>query len=446
MPLRPRTGALETFSTFVQFVDDRFEAWMVDPRLLRSMKEHSSQKPLESSYSSQRQQDSQRQSEEFWVLLWYQKWQRKESSQAFMHLCAYLQEPCYWAAENVTRRFVSVQYTLADGFQVAIARLEHILAHYSPTHGSSLKSYARTAFGNIIRNRLRQHKAVNICSDWGLLRRLSQTQLNKALQQAGFTQTASDILIWQCFKAVYTPDAEHIANATVNKLQPPSVEQLDNIATRYNRQRTQHSPSLASIDSKAAMESLKRSAQAVRSQLNPTITSLNRPQYYEDQESMDSLSADDTPMDQLLAAEAYAAQQQKMQAIASVLIEAIARLAPSMQTLLRLYYEQNLTQKDIANRLHIKQYQVSRQLSRVRQQLLISVATWSQDKLHISIDSDVLANMSDLVHEWLQRHYAASTNAPNSIDPQLTSPDTAVLASNLQKPDLSEIALPKELS
>lgn len=429
--MHPRADVLEIFSTFVQFMDDRFEAWISDLRLLRSMQKHCGQRPVASSDRSRNeaQNELQRRPEGFWVLMWYKKWKKKEDSPALMHLCAYLQEPCYWAAENVTRRFVSVQYTLADGFQVAIAHTERILNRYDPDHGGNLKSYARTAFGNIIRNQLRQHKTANICSDWGLLRKLSQIQLHRALQQAGFAQTASDILIWKCFKAVCTPSAKHLAERTVRKLKAPSAEQLDQIAERYNQQRTQISMGLTRMDSRAVIESLKRSTQAARLQLNPKITSLNQPQYDDGKELLDDLSANDTPMEQMIAAEAYDEQRQKMQAIGSVLSEAITQLDPSMQTLLRLYYEQDLTQKDIANQLQIKQYQVSRKLSRVRQQLLNRVAKWSQETLHISIDSAVLANVSEVIHEWLQRHYAPRMNFQNDTNPPITYSEMADPAS-----------------
>ncbi|MEL7068634.1 MAG: sigma-70 family RNA polymerase sigma factor [Cyanobacteria bacterium J06581_3] len=421
--MRPRTDAVEIFSTFIQFMDDRFEVWVSDPRLVRSMEKCCNQKPMVASNALRN--GAQGRPEGFWVLLWYQKWQEKESRQALMHLCAYLQEPCYWAAENITQRFVSVQYTLADGFQVAIASLERILSRYDPAYGGSLRTYARTAFGNIIRNQLRQHKTANICSDWGLLRKLSQAQLHRALQQAGFTQTASGILIWKCFKAVCTPSAEQIAERTVRKLKPPSAAQLDSIASRYNQQRVQLSPVLPSINSKEVLESLKRSIRVVRSLLNPKVSSLNQPKYDDGKELMEDLSADNTPMAEMLAAEAYDEQQQKMQAISLVLVDAIAQLDPSAQALLSLYYKQNLTQKDIASQLQIKQYQVSRKLSRARQQLLSSVTKWSQETLHISIDSAVLANVSEVIHEWLQRHYAPLTNAPNVTNPDITHSNMA---------------------
>jgi len=392
--MRSRTAVSDMFSTFVRFAGDRFESWMTDKRLANRMQ--------------QLMKEANHTTDSFWVLHWYQQWQKQENRHAIMHLCAYLQEPCYWAAENVTQRFVSVQYTLADAFQVAIACLEKVLARYDPTYGSSLSAYARTAFGNLIRNQLRQQKTANICSDWGLLRKLSKIQLNQSLRTAGFAKTDTDILIWQCFKAVCIPDASRIGGRAVRTLGQPTSEQLTQIAERYHSQRPQGNQQMAAtVTTEAVLESLQKSAKAVRSQLNPNIASLNQLQYSDGKELIDDLTTSQTPMGSLLAVEAYNDQQQKMQAVGAVLTQAITRLDPAMQTLLQLYYQQQLTQKDIANQLQIKQYQVSRNLSRVRRQLLLDVAKWSQEALHISIDSTVLANMSEVIHEWLQRHYAS---------------------------------------
>lgn len=401
-----RTAVLDIFSTFARFTGDRFESWISDRRLVRSMEKQMAQQTLQP-----------KRPEAFWAVYWYQQWQQTEPL-ALRHLCAYLQEPCYWAAENVTRRFVSTQFTLADGFQTAIAHLKPILTRYDPTYGSSLKAYAHTAFGNVIRNQLRQQKAADICSDWGLLRKLSQAQLKRSLLAAGFIQTDLDILIWQCFQAICIPNPDRIAGRAVHTLKQPTAEQLSQIAERYPQQRAQLSTLSdqlpAKIDAKTVAESLKRSVQAARSHLTPDITSLNQPQYDDGKERIDDLAAAETPLAQMLAAEAYAEQQQKVQAIEQVLGEAIAQLAPSTQMLLCLYYQQQLTQKEIASQLQIQQYQVSRQLSRARQQLLLSVAKWSQETLHISIESAVLASMSAVIHEWLQRHYASETTEPMS--------------------------------
>lgn len=356
-------------------------------------------------------------SEHFWALYWYRL--RHEHPLATDHLWAYLQDPSYWAADKVTRRFAMVQCSLADGFQIAIANVDRILNGYDPDYGSNLKAYARTAFGNCIRDQLRQQHEVNISSDWGLLRRLSQTQLTQALLTAGFVHTSAPILVWKCFRAECSPEPGRLARG----LPAPSKAQLTAIVNRFNQERHQllaeHEADLATtdfaipdfattdIDDQQLMAELIQLATIARSYLTPTITSLNQPQYdASGKEPLNTLSADETPMNQLLADEAYHEQQQQMQQIGEVLETAIAALDAPKQQLLQLYYQQNLTQTEIAQQLNIQQYQVSRQLSRLRQQLLLSVISWSQKTLHTPPESNVLASVSQVIHEWLQYHYS----------------------------------------
>ena len=356
--------------------------------------------------------DNAAQPEGFWTLYWYKCWLEQSPLQAEAHLTAYLQEPCYWAINSITQRFTRLPLTLADGFQAGIAHVDRILKSYNPDYGSSLSGYARTAFGNLIRDQLRQQQDISICSDWGLLRRLSQRQLQRSLLAAGLTRTESAILVWRCFKAVCTPDPRR----SVRALPPPTAAQFTQMAERYNQQRTQLHPLPPTLDVAALATSLQRSVQAARAYLAPAITSLNQPQFDQaSPERLDDLTSDDTPMNRLLAVEAYAEQQQRAQQIGAVLMTAIANLDPADQTLLSLYYRETLTQNAIAQQLNIKQYQVSRQLSRVRQQLLLAVAQWSQKTLHIAISSTVLASMSDAIHEWLQQHYQAKVEVPDEL-------------------------------
>jgi len=400
--MRRRTVITELFSTFVQFSDDRFESWLHDFRLQKNMRRHEADQAFpEASDDTER--------EETWVIYWQQCW-KADSPYALRHLYAYLQEPCFWAAERVSQRFVSVQYALSDTFQVAIARTERILANYTPSYGSCLRNYARTSFSNFIRNYLRQQKAADICSDWGLLRKLSQTQLKRALLTAGFTHPDSDILVWKCFKTVCIPTRDEITQRSVHKLKSPSEADLSQIVAQYNQQRLTLVPVPLAIDASAVTVSLKRSVQAARNLLNPRMLSLNQPLYQGSSELIDSLSAADNaaPMVQALAAEAYQQQQQQQQAIGTVLTEAIAALNEFDQTLLQLYYREQKTQKEIAERLQIKQYQVSRKLSYVRQKLLKAVANWSQETLNVSVKPDVLNDISSTIHEWLLLRYEAT--------------------------------------
>jgi RNA polymerase sigma factor (sigma-70 family) len=399
--IQRRTTVIDLFSTFMRFSADRFDGWRCDRRLQHNMASHLALG------------DNATLPEAAWPLYWYQRWQGHTHLQAGAHLQAYLQEPCYWAIHSILRRFSQSPWTIADGFQTAIVQTDRILKGYRPDYGSDLRGYARTAFSNLLRDQLRQQQDMLICSDWGLLRRLSHTQLRASLLAAGITTPESAILVWQCFKAVYTPDPRR----SVRTLPPPSSEQFAQMTERYNQQRRLLHPVPPPLAGDAVVTSLQQAVQAVRSYLTPTVTSLNQsPSGATQPERLDDLGHDETPMAQLLDAEAYVEQQQRVQQMQTALTSEIATLAPADQTLLRLYYGEALTQTAIAQTLNIKQYQVSRQLSRVRQQLLLAIARWSQNTLHISLNSSVLASMSDGIHEWLQQRYSSEAEVGHELE------------------------------
>jgi RNA polymerase sigma factor (sigma-70 family) len=187
---------------------------------------------------------------------------------------------------------------------------------------------------------------------------------------------------------------------------------LDAIARRYNQQRHQlteeNSSPLSNQDIYPQQINLKlmNLATLARAYLTPIVTSLNQPQYDDSsEEQVDTLPSDDNPMAHLLAEEDYAQQQNYAKQIGIALENALLDLATPNQELLSLYYQKGYTQAEIAEQLQIKQYQVSRKLHRIRRRLLLSVVTWSQETLHIPPESTILANVSEVIHEWLQRHY-----------------------------------------
>jgi hypothetical protein len=56
----------------------------------------------------------------------------------------------------------------------------------------------------------------------------------------------------------------------------------------------------------------------------------------------------------------------------------------------------------------MKQYTISRRLTKARETLLLALAQWSRDTLHITLTSDVLKDTSTVLEEWLQTHYSPS--------------------------------------
>ena len=392
--LPPRQDTVKIFSTFIQFNYDRFGGWATDPSLRRSMKHCLSKVSGESSAT-------------FWALYWHQIWQEQPDSLAKEHLAAYLQEVCYWSSTKTIAGFSSSQYNISDCFQIAIARIDKVLKGFDRERGFKLKSYASITFSNLIRELLRQKKEIDICSDWSLLRKLSQKRMNEALMSAGLSQPVIEqyLLAWNCFKTVYVPEK----TSSTRKLSKPSRERWTAIANLYNQQqKTQLQQPTEEITEVSLEKWLSICVKAVRGYLFPNVTSINKPKPgYESGEIVDSIvgEVDDSLLADMIANEAIQQRSQQQSDINQFLINTIAQLKPEEQKLLELYYSLGLKQTEIAQELNIQQYTVCRRLAKTRKVLLKALAEWSQSTMHISITSDVLKDISSLLEEWLASNY-----------------------------------------
>lgn len=397
--MRPRQDIIEIFSTFLQFDADRFRSWAIDPKLRRSMQNYLARLPKPET------------SENFWALYWHKVWLPQPASLARTHLSAYLQEPCYWAAQKTIASFSITQYSLSDCFQIAIAQVDRALKGFDPKQGATLKNYASAIFSGVIKDNLRQRHEASICTDWALLRKLSQKQLVESLQTAGLTSEtiAGYVLAWNCFKSLYIPTQ---ATAT-RKLSKPDSATWEAIASLYNAQRHQqlHPPS-PECNPETLEKWLLSCAKAARAYLYPPVTSINTPiPGQESVELQDNLpaSGEESLLAEIIAQEEEQSRHSKLAQINTILVAAVAQLKPQAQQLLQLYYSQGLTQQQMAQQLDMKQYTVSRRLTKARESLLLALAQWSRDTLHISLNSDVIKNTSTLLEEWLKVQY----NHPN---------------------------------
>ncbi|MFE1747427.1 sigma-70 family RNA polymerase sigma factor [Coleofasciculus sp. H7-2] len=399
--MHTRQNIIEIFSTFLQFDADRFSGWVTDAKLRRSMLGCMSQLPQPET------------SENFWVLYWYKERQSQGESLArspkmshspgTWHLVAYLQEACYWVAQKTAANFSSGQNTVADCFQIAIAQVDKVLKGFNPSQGFALKNYASAIFSNLIRENLRQRGEVDICTPWGLLRKISQKRLIEALQTAGLSSQAiaSYVLAWNCFKAVYVPTP--IAS---RKLPKPDSTAWNAIAALYNynsqRQGAESPP-------ETLEKWLLSCAKAARDYLYPTFNSLNTPREGQDfGEFLEILPGTESPslLAEIISKEEEQSRNSQLAEINAVLVAAVAKLESQAQQLLQMYYTQQLNQQQIAQQLEIQQYTVSRRLSKARQSLLLALAQWSQNTLHIALTSDVLKDTSAVLEEWLKIHYS----------------------------------------
>jgi RNA polymerase sigma factor (sigma-70 family) len=395
--MRPRQNLIELFSSFIEFDFDRFQGWSPDPRLRRSMERCLTQSSVMDS------------SDGYWALYWHKVWQTETHSAvaplARGHLTAYVQEPCYWVAQKTAGNFSTLQYTLADLFQMAMAQVDKVLKGFNAQQGFSLKNYASVTLGNLIRESLRQRQEVDICTDWALLRKLSQKRLMEALQTVGLPSEtiASYVSAWTCFKTLYLPK-----QATGSqKLTKPEPQTWEAIAQLYNQERL--GQGLAAATATSLEKWLITCAKAARAYLYPSVMSINTPKPGCDSgEFLDDLAETaqtDSLLSDLMAQEDVQQRREQQRQVTTVLTEAIHQLDQQSQTLLQLYYREGCTQQQMADRMEMKQYTVSRRLTKARESLLMVLAKWSQAHLHIRPTSDVLNHTSTALEEWLKTHY-----------------------------------------
>ncbi|MFB2837306.1 sigma-70 family RNA polymerase sigma factor [Floridanema evergladense] len=230
------------------------------------------------------------------------------------------------------------------------------------------------------------------------------------MQQTGLSEekVATYLLAWKCFKTLYLPEQ---ATGT-RKLPAPDQATWEAIANYYNQQRiAQLQPGASEVNPEILEKWLTSCAKAARNYLYPPVVSLNAAKPgQETDEFIDSLpeAATESLLTDIIAQEELQNRAEQLKQMNAVLHGALAKLDPEAQDIIKLYYAQNLTQQQIAQQLEIKQYTVSRRLTKARESLLLALAQWSQDTLHISPNSNVLKDISIVIEEWLKDNLSNS--------------------------------------
>ncbi len=388
--MRPRQEIIEIFSTFAQIESDRFSKWLTDNQLRRSI-----QNCLDTSVEAPA-------TESFWALYWHKNWLSKSDGIAKMHLSAYLQEPCYWAAKKIVTKFTNNQYGLADYFQMGIAETKKILEDFNPDKCSNLKVYASIAFPSRLRDILRQRKEADICTQWGLLRKVSKKQLLEALNNAGFspTQVAQYRLAWTCFKIVYVQNQP----GGTHKLIEPNRQLWEAVADLYNREKQSQLTATSPQCNHSLIEKwLSETAICVRSYLYPNVASLDVPLLGEESNFTPDLPDlnSESLLAQMIAQEDAQNQQEQLSQMKAALLKALEQLDPQSRCIVKMYYAEGLTQQQIIHHLQVSQPTVSRRLVKARESLLAALIDWSQKTLNISVTSNLIKELSSALEEWL---------------------------------------------
>jgi RNA polymerase sigma factor (sigma-70 family) len=405
--MHPRQEIIELFSTFLQFEANYFSRWVSDSQLRRNI-----QRCIEDYSKRESALIGESQSlEQFWALYWHQCWQTQGHALAEGHLSAYLQEPCYWAAQRIVKRFSNIQFGVPDYCQMAMTEIRIVLRGFKPDRGASLKTFANIAFPRLLKEQLRQRQEANLCSSLGLLRRISKKRLLEALRQAGLSTAAiaQYQLAWICFNTLYVQ-----TQAGTHQLPPVDLALWVVIANLYNTER-HHQLTFAGTDcTPETMERwLNQCANWVRAYLYPPVESLNVPKAGlesggERQDDLPDL-LQESLLTTWLNQENDQARQKQQSQIRDAIVTALGQLNAQSQELLRLYYQQGLTQQQIMQQLQMSQATVSRRLTKAREALLMALVQWSQQTLNNPTTPNLIKEMSAALEEWLEVHYGVPT-------------------------------------
>lgn len=390
--MNPRTSILDLFSTFAYLEGGDFRRWATDARLRHS---------IQGCVAAQVDR-----CEVFWSLYWFERWQSQSSPLAEPHLFAYLQESCYWVSQQMARRVQTNQYTLADYFQMTNLDIHRVLSSFAVDRGTSLKSYASLVLTNALKDNLRQRQAVDICSDWALLRKWSKKRVIEALDRIGIPkpQAAQYQLTWFCFKTLSTP------NESGGECSDPDPALWIEIANFYNVQRYSQLVEPGTVVTPAQIEaSLTKLGRWLREYLYPTMNSLNRPKPgEEDGEVQDDLSDDAgaTLLDLAIEREDVTQRTAERSQLQTILTQALTDLPPELEEILQLFYQKGLSQQELACHLKLSQPTVSRRLKKAEENLLQALLTWIESQLNQFPTPDVLNTIGATLREWLIGHYA----------------------------------------
>ena len=400
--MRSRHDVIEVFSTYIRFEADRFNGWLQDGQLRRSMENFVA--------SVSEQKATEKVAKNALAAYWHKQWKDQKNRLAMVHLLAYLQESGYWAAYHYTSRFQNKtqDMSLADCFQVATEKVPNILEQFQPERGVALDAFAKRFFRSTIANKLRLRSAINVCSDWSFLRRLTKVKLTEALENRGLSKSevAQYLLVWKCFNRLYAPPPQQ----GITQLPEPDSEKLEEISALYNKERISQLPAPApKIDKATVRQQLHDCIKWGRAYLYPTIGSLDVPKPgYSSGSLQDDLPGEQVVslVDSLIATEMLQQRQQQRQQLGNAMNAAIKNLKEPGEVLLQLSYQEGLKQREIADKLGIKQFTISRKLSRARKDLLKSIVQWSQDTLEVTPTPNSIAQMESLIEEWLEEQYA----------------------------------------
>ncbi|AFZ42272.1 hypothetical protein PCC7418_0014 [Halothece sp. PCC 7418] len=324
-----------------------------------------------------------------------------DNTLAFKHLCAYLQETCYWVASrfihqySLPNQFHSSVDNLIQVFKIAEAetlkldKLLHRLQQYDPQR-SQLKTYLQKWLKSAIADAIYAEYRIAKYSNWGLLKNSSATALRKALSQQGYTpeQIQTYQMVVELFKSVSSKNQ-------------PDTQELDVIVTLYNQQ------SHLEITTKQLKQWLDDCIEALRQyeqQKCPHHYASSLSVIESNQEEQASFSESNIPITPQ-SDHSFPTNAEEFQPL---LEEALTYLSLEETDILFLHYGLNLQQSEIATLQGVNQSSISRKINQLHKKLaqLVTQPLIEQKQMNLKLNYKTLPKDAVImIRDWLEAYF-----------------------------------------
>lgn len=399
--MKERHTLIEKFSTFAM-VEERngslvVTSWVWEPQLRRHMDKMVAANPGAP--------------EKFWGLYWLKEALSlpeplpdplPPDPPAKWHLAAYLEEVCYWTSIKICQEFSDKGYNPADCFQMArnlASNPAKLFATYD-SRLSGVQTYAQMRLKSYMLEDLRRGREAEKYSDWALLRSLTPTALEKALENYGLkeAQIPPYRLAWQCFNKIYTPTK---AEGT-RKLQPPTPAQWETIVNRYN-QLGESAKLAATVRVKDLQNLLNTVVQAVRCKSQNSPVSAR---------SIDDVDPSKPVPESLLYNDSSEESNPKVEweQVNSILSQSFQSLPDEIRTMFELWLGLDFNQKEVGDLFGWAPDKFSKQMKKhgksLLQGLLKELDKCEADS-HLSRNSQEIDKKGKVMQEWIKERCQA---------------------------------------
>ncbi|MBE9188562.1 hypothetical protein IQ270_28990 [Microcoleus sp. LEGE 07076] len=332
------------------------------------------------------------------VLLRYFCNQAAQSNSDFLalsYLLAYVDMACYLAAKSTYDAFQTPEQALEDYLQIARRYMAHraveLCTKFDRTQ-SQIETYLSRPLRDAIMSEVRKNEPTQRQSDWGLLRSTPKKGLKTALQNFAIRdpQLSCCFLTWQAFLEVYAP----VKAGRNQRLPEPRAEQWQAIAQFCTEQRLPNSATQFTVQEVKAL--LQICVDALRASTHIKFHALDaeNPELELETAEQSEQQASNRQQD--------TEQCDRLQQMTTELASAIACLSPDAKKMLILEHGfTGFNQNYIGKEFGLKQYQVSRNLTGYKRNLLTILVKWSQTQASVPLTVKDVDRLSILLDEWL---------------------------------------------